>query len=141
MPRHVYQRSQGGKTFCPLDRGARIVVSSTPRFAKVISHKFANGSSIQVRRDLAENHARAVARSFVQGVTEAVGGVAQAKEEAWHYETPKLDRAVTAVGIGMDGTCLLLCEDGYREAMTGTVSLYDGAGERMHTIYLGATPE
>ena len=52
VPRHVYQRSQGGKTFCPLDRDARIVVSSTPRFAKVISHKFANGSSIQVRRDL-----------------------------------------------------------------------------------------
>ncbi len=141
VPRHVYQRSEGGKTFCPLERDARIVVSSTPRFAKVISHKFANGSSIQVRRDLAENHARAVARSFVQGVTEAVGGVAQAKEEAWHYETPKLDRAVKAVGIGMDGTCLLLCEDGYREATTGTVSLYDGAGERMHTIYLGATPE
>ena len=25
--------------------------------------------------------------------------------------------------------------------MTGTISLYDGEGERLHTIYLGATPE
>jgi hypothetical protein len=30
---------------------------------------------------------------------------------------------------------------GYREAMTGNLSLYDPDGERLHTIYLGATPE
>jgi hypothetical protein len=41
----------------------------------------------------------------------------------------------------MDGTCMLLCEDGYREAMTGTLTLYDRHGERQHTIYLAATPE
>ena len=29
---HVYQRSHGGKTFCPLERDGRIVVTSTPRF-------------------------------------------------------------------------------------------------------------
>ena len=28
--RHVYQTSAGGKTFCPLEREARIVVTSTP---------------------------------------------------------------------------------------------------------------
>src|SRR3954454_10370816 len=37
VARHVYQSSEGGPTYCPLDRDARIVVSSTPRFAKVIS--------------------------------------------------------------------------------------------------------
>ncbi|MCP5086077.1 MAG: ISKra4 family transposase, partial [Rhodobacteraceae bacterium] len=30
---------------------------------------------------------------------------------------------------------------GWREAMVGTVSLYDAKGQRQHTIYLGATPE
>ena len=25
--------------------------------------------------------------------------------------------------------------------MTGTIALYDSEGERLHTIYLGATPE
>ncbi len=139
--RHVYQRSTGGKTFCPLERDARIVVTSTPRFAKVISHKFANGSSIQVQRDLQDNHARKVARSYLQRVTDTIGSVAQAKEQSWHYATPKMDHRVETVGIGIDGTCLLLCEEGYREAMTGTLSLYDGQGERLHTIYLGATPE
>ena len=34
VARHVYQSPQGGKTYCPLDRDARIVTSSTPRFAK-----------------------------------------------------------------------------------------------------------
>jgi hypothetical protein len=36
---------------------------------------------------------------------------------------------------------MLLCDDGYREAMTGTISLYDRKGERQHTIYIGASPE
>ena len=139
--RNVYQRSSGGKTFCPLERDARIVVTSTPRFAQVISHKFANGSSVQVQRDLQANHGRKVARSYLQTVADTVGSVAQAKEESWHYAPPKLAHRVETVGIGIDGSCMLLCEEGYREAMTGTLSLYDGQGERLHTIYLGATPE
>jgi hypothetical protein len=36
---------------------------------------------------------------------------------------------------------MFLCEEGYREAMTGTISLYDRDGERLHTIYIGASPE
>src|SRR4051794_13436132 len=36
VDRHVYQSSRGGKTYCPLDRNARIVGSSTPRFAKMV---------------------------------------------------------------------------------------------------------
>ena len=139
--RHVYQRSSGGKTYCPMERDARIVVTSTPRFAKQVSHKFAAGSSVQVKRDLAHNHGRVVARSYLQGVAEAVGGIAQAKEEVWSYATPKLDRVVNSVAIGVDGTCMLMCRDGYREAMTGTISLYALDGERLHTIYVGATPE
>lgn len=141
VARHVYQRSEGGKTFCPLEREARIVVTSTPRFAKMVAHKFANGASTTVQRDLAENHGRDCARSYLQGLAEAVGSLAQAKEERWHYETPKLDKPVASVALGMDGTCMLVCEDGYREAMTGTLTLYDREGERQHTIYLGATPE
>lgn len=141
IERQVYQRSRGGKTFCPMERDARIVVTSTPRFAKMVSHKFANGSSVQVKRDLAENHHREVARSYLQGVADAVGTVVQAKEESWHYATPKLDQPVKGVSIGVDGTCMLMCEGGYRETMAGTISLYGADAERLHTIYIGATPE
>lgn len=141
VERHVYQPSTGGKTYCPLEREARIVVVSTPKFAQQISWKFAQGSAGTVQRDLAENHGRSVARSYVQNIAEAVSAVAQAKEEDWRYATPKLATPVASVAIGLDGTCMLLCEEGYREAMVGTVSLYDRHSERLHTIYIGASPE
>ena len=72
VARHVYQSPHGGKTFCPLDRDARIVVSSTPRFAKMIAHKYAEFGSGRVILDLEENHGRKVARSFVQNIADAV---------------------------------------------------------------------
>jgi hypothetical protein len=141
VERHLYQSSRGGKTYCPLDRNARIVGSSTPRFAKVISHKYAEFGSSRVIEDLRENHGRAVARSFVQNVADAVAAVALAKEEDWGYALPKPEEPVVTVSIGMDGTCLLMGEGGWRETMVGTIGLYDRDGRRQHTIYLAATPE
>ena len=141
VARHVYQSPQGGKTYCPLDRDARIVVSSTPRFAKMIAHKYAEFGSGRVIIDLEENHGRKVARSFVQNVADAVAAVALAKEEAWDYALPEMEQPVTTITLGLDGTCLLMCEDGWRETMVGTIGFYDKAGERQHTIYMAATPE
>jgi hypothetical protein len=139
--RHLYQTSQGGKTFCPLERDARVLMTSTPGFAKMVSHKFANGSSCDVERDLHENHGRKVARSYLQNLSDMVGSIAQSKEKNWHYAVPRIDAPVSTISIGMDGTCMLLCDDGYRETMAGTISLYDHKGDRQYTIYLGATPE
>src|SRR5438105_1237620 len=102
LARHVYQSPQGGTTYCPLDRDARIVVSSTPRFAKMISHKYAEFGSGRVLLDLEENHGRAVARSFVQNVADAVATVALAKEEAWQYALPAMDHPVTTITVGLD---------------------------------------
>ena len=141
VARHVYQSPQGGKTYCPLDREARIVISSTPRFAKMIAHKYAEFGSGRVLLDLEENHGRKVARSFVQNVADAVAAVALAKEESWNYALPEMEHPVTTITLGLDGTCLLMCEDGWRETMVGTIGFYDKAGERQHTIYMAATPE
>jgi hypothetical protein len=141
VERHVYQSSRGGKTYCPLDRNARIVVSSTPKFAKMVSHKYAEFGSARVIKDLAENHGRSVARCFVQDVTDAVATVALAKQEDWEYALPELEGTPPTITIGMDGTCLLMCEGGWRETMVGTIGFYDAEGGRQHTIYLAATPE
>jgi hypothetical protein len=141
VERHVYQGPQGGPTYCPLDRDARIVVSSTPRFAKVISHKYAEFSSPRVQVDLQENHGRAVSRCLIQDVADAVAAAALAKEEDWSYTLPKFEEPPATVAVSLDGTCLLMGEDGWRETMVGTLSFYDREGERQHTIYLGATPE
>src|SRR3954470_15787886 len=141
LERHVYQSSRGGKTYCPLDRNARIVGSSTPKFAKMVSFKYAEFGSPRVIKDLAENHGRKVARCFVQDVADSVAAVALAKEEDWGYALPELEETPTTITLGMDGTCLLMCEGGWRETMVGTIGLYDDEGERQHTIYLAATPE
>jgi hypothetical protein len=141
LERHVYQRSGGGATYCPLEREARIVITSTPRFAKQVSSKFAQGAARDVQRDLAENHARPVAVSYLQRLSEAIGTVIQAKETEWAYALPEPQAPVASISVGLDGTCLWLCEDGARQAMVGTISLFDAEGQRQHTLYVAATPE
>jgi hypothetical protein len=141
VKRHVYQSPKGGATFCPLERDARIIQGATPKLAKLLSHKYSKLSVDEVKADLQSNHGRALSRGYIQKVSEAVGAIAQAKEEHWHYSTPALEAPVATVSIGLDGTTIYLREQGYRIAMVGTVALYDGAGERLHTTYIGATPE
>ena len=106
----------------------------------LLAHKYGEGSAGRVVEALRLNHNRAVAKAYVQTVTDAVAAVAMAKEEQWNYQVP-LAAAVKTIGVGIDGTCLLMCHDGWLEAMVGTISLYDQTGERLHTIYMGATPE
>src|SRR5947209_18239404 len=85
VARHVYQGTHGGPTYCPLDRDARIVVSSTPKFAKMVSHKYAESSSTRVREDLDQNHGRPISRGLARDIAEAVAAVAQIKQEDWSY--------------------------------------------------------
>jgi hypothetical protein len=140
--RHVYQTSKGGTTFCPLEREARIILTSTPKFASQISHKMAEMAGGQVRDDLAVNHGRNVSLGLIQRLTEAVSSIVQIKEESWSYHVPEIkDPAIKTVGIGLDGTCMLMCEGVYRQAVVGTISLYDKRGERQHTTYIAAAPE
>ena len=128
LARHVYQSPEGGPTYCPLDRDARIVVTSTPRFAKVLSHKYAEFSSPRAQIDLEENHGRAVSRCLIQDVADAVAAAVLAKEEDWSYALPKFEEPPATVAISLDGTCLHLREDGWRETMVGTLAFYDRRG-------------
>jgi hypothetical protein len=141
IARHVYQTGEGGATFCPLERDARIILTSTPRFAKQISNKYGEGPADRVVRDLSGNHARAVSACLVQDTAAAVAAVVAAKEEQWHYATPKLTVPIGTISAGVDGTCMFVCDDGHRQAMVGTISLYDKEGARQHTIYVAATPQ
>ncbi|MBF0299782.1 MAG: ISKra4 family transposase [Oligoflexia bacterium] len=139
--RHVYQTSSGGTTYCPLDDNARIVTTSTPRFAKIISFKYSDHGSGRVVEDLRISNGREVAKSYVQNVADAVASVAQLKEESWSYDLPEMEKPVKCISFGMDGAIMPTVDDGYRESMVGTIGFFDRKGERMHTIYLGAIPE
>lgn len=142
IERHIYQAPVGGATFCPLEREARIILTSTPRFAAQISHKMAEMSAPQVIRDLKTNHNRNTSLSLIQRISEAVSSVVQIKEETWSYKVPGLkEPEIKTIGIGLDGTCMLMCEGGYRQTMVGTISLYDKNGDRQHTTYIAAAPE
>ena len=139
--RHVYQTSKGGKIYCPLESSARIVNTATPRFAKILSNKYARMSAGDVSEDMKDNHGRAVTRSFIQNTSELIGGIAMLKEETWQYEIPKQDKPVTTISLSLDGANIHIRKDGYREAMAGAISLYDRQGERLHSIYIAAEPE
>ena len=141
VERHVYQTAQGGATFCPLERAARIVRTATPRFAQQVSDKYAEMAGGRVVRDLAGNHLRAVALAFVQDLAGVVAAAVQAKEETWDYAIPALAAPVHTVSLGVDGTCILQVDEGGREVMVGTISLYDRQGDRLHSIYVAAPPE
>lgn len=139
--RHLYQNKDGGRTFCPLEQEGRIILTSTPKFAKSISSKYTSFGAGHVARDFEENHGRKVSSTYVKSIADVVGMVAQAKEESWEYTPPELDESVATVAVSMDGTCMLTCDTGWRETMVGCLSLYNAGGDRMHSIYLGATPE
>jgi hypothetical protein len=141
IKRHVYQTSQGGKIYCPLEANARIIQGATPRFAKMLSNKYARLAAPEVVDDMENNHGRHISLRYLQTVSEAVAAIAQAKEESWEYQTPELEEPVKTISISMDGAYVLMHQDGYREAMVGSISLYDSEGERQHTIYVGASPE
>jgi len=149
IERYVYQTSKGGKIYCPLEHNARIIRHATPRFARQLSYKYAEMNVNKVCNDLEDNHGRKIAASYVRNVADRVGGIASAKEEQWEYAMPQLDNAVKAVAISLDGAHMPMkasqeegnTEGGYRQAMVGTISLYNCETERLHTIYPGEAPE
>lgn len=142
VARHIYQGSDGGVIYCPLERAARIVGSATPRFSKQIASKYALMGAAQVSFDMADNHGRQVSRCMIQRLADTVGSAIGEKQEDWEYvDDVSVQEAVASMSIGIDGTCLLMSDDGWRETMVGTIGLYDEEGNRLHTTYVGAPPE
>mgnify|MGYP006296197199 CR=1 FL=1 len=141
VERHTYQSSQGGRAYVPLENDARMVLNSTPRYSQIVSGKYARLGADAICEDLLECNGRHLSRNYAKKLSDFVGSVAQCYETEWQYALPEMDRPVASVGIGRDGTSILMHEDGWREAMCGSIALYDRQGERMHTIYCAATPE
>ena len=117
VERHVYQTAQGGKTYCPLENSARLILNATPRWAKIVSYKYASFGADSVVDDLRECNGRTLSNRYCKMLGDAVGTFAMAKEESWNYELPKFDRPVVSASVGVDGTCMLLVDDGWRVAM------------------------
>ena len=141
IKRHVYQTSQGGETLCPLEVSAKLVRSATPLFARQAAFKLGVMNSTAALQDLAES-GRIIARSYLQEIAADVASVAVEKEMVWSYAPLAAEGVeVKTIGVGVDGTCVLFCGDGYRQVMVGTIALYAADGERLHTTYVAQAPE
>lgn len=140
IARHVYQDSSGGKIYVPLEHEARIIHSATPRFAKMLSQKYAAMSAQEVIGDLIVSNGRMISKKYLQQVSESISDIVRAKTN-WRYELPALDSAITSATISMDGAMLPMCNGAWRESMVGTISLYDGGGDRQCSIYIAEPPE
>lgn len=115
--RYLYQTSQGGEVYCPLKSSARIIDDATPRFAKMLSHKYSNMSASDVVSDLSSNHNRKISKKYLQHVATSVGEIIESKEDRWEYQLPTFDSDITTACISMDGAHLLMHHDGWRESM------------------------
>ena len=126
----------------PLERKARLVRGSyTPKFSQTISWKYTHLAAGVVCQDMELNHGRKMSTKLVQSIGEAVSELAMDNEFEMSYELPEFEEVVSHIAISRDGTTTRIRDEGYRETMCGTISLYNSKGDRLHTIYSACAPE
>jgi len=141
VERNVYQSSSGGRVYVPLENDGRMVLNSTPRYAQIVSGKYARFGADAICEDLLECNGRKLSRNYAKKLSDFVGAIAQCHESEWEYDLPEFNEPVHSITLSLDGTCMLMHKDGWREAMCGSIAFYNNEGERLHTIYCSATPE
>ncbi|MDR1115239.1 MAG: hypothetical protein LBL33_03665 [Tannerella sp.] len=137
--RHVYQRTEGGKTHCPLDKDACVIIFSTPKFAKMASSRYTCGSSRQVQRDLKANHSRIISGNYIRDISQSAGKLSETVTRDYCPEAEMEE--VSSTGISLDSTCMFMRQDGWRQAVAGSMNYYDESGERLYTVYVANSPE
>lgn len=122
---------------------ARLIHTATPRLAKLIQNDYVDKSAGAVSADFQAHHCIKVSRNYIQRISKAVSQIMIKKESIWQYALPKeVDlNEVTSIGLSRDGTTINTRKDGWRETMSGTISLYAADQELLHTIHLGTAPE
>lgn len=141
LSRHLYQTSAGGPTRCPVEEACGLGFgAATPLLAETLSFKVGALTPGEVAQDLTR-HGLQLSVSFIRDIAQQVGQIAVEKATAWKLEAPAPQAPVEVVATGFDGTTAPIRGEDYKEAMCGTIALYDKRGERLSTEYLGAMPE
>jgi len=142
VERHLYQSSAGGLTICPLEQQCQLRFgSATPRLAELVSFKLASQTAREVEDDFAKCHGVRLSDTYLRELGDHVGRLARDRVGGWHLEGPPLAAPVATIATGVDGTTMPIVSEGYKEAMCGTIALYEADGTRLHTEYLGTMPE
>lgn len=141
VARHLYQTSAGGATHCPMEQDCQLSFGgATPLLADILSFKVSAMTPGEAAQDLAR-HGLELSSSFIRQTALKVGQIAVDKATSWQLEAPPVEEKVEIVATGFDGTTMPLRGEDYKEAMCGTIALYDRQGERLSTEYSGAMPE
>lgn len=142
LERHLYQSSAGGKTVCPLEINCHLNFgSATPLLAEVISFKLASAPAAEVEQDLAKSHGIKLSASYLREVAGQVGQIAVEHRQDWQLPIPAPTAPVKTIASGVDGAMMPLVSEAYKEAMCGTIALYEETGERLSTEYQGEMPQ
>ena len=142
VERHLYQSSAGGTTICPLEQQCQLRFgSATPRLAEIVSFKLASQTAREVEDDFAKCHGVRLSDTYLRTLGNSVGRLARERVGGWHLEGAPLTAPVKTIATGVDGTTMPIVGEGYKEAMCGTIALYEAEGTRLHTEYLGTMPE
>ena len=142
LDRHLYQTSAGGETICPLEINCHLNFgSATPLLAEVVSFKLASATAGEVEQDLIKSHGLKLSDSYLREVAGRVGELAVSRRQEWQLPIPAPTAPVKTIATGVDGAMMPLVGEAYKEAMCGTIALYEQTGERLSTEYQGAMPQ
>ena len=141
VERKIFAPLKKGKSVCPVEINAHIIRTSTPKFAKILSSKYIHQAAKSASEDLRNNHNRVVSENYIRDISQLVDNKIKKCEENFTYELPTIPKTVTTIALGIDGTCMPMGDTTWREAMCGTISLYDKKGDRLNTIYIANSTE
>lgn len=49
-------------------------------------------------------------------LSQKVAGIAEQQEANWHYDLPNFQQPIASIAISLDGTCMHMSKEGWREA-------------------------
>lgn len=150
--RHVYQSSQGGKTYVPADISSRLVRKSTPRLAKLLHADYVARPGEQAAQSFADHHQVKYSKDLFRQVHHHISEHLKEVENRWTYWTAPFEvlQSVATVMISRDGAMAHMrdgkasspkCVPGWRECMCGVICLYNSDQECVHTTYVGVGPQ
>jgi hypothetical protein len=152
LRRYLYEAVEAGEpALFPLEKQLGIEAGlATPALAERVGVWSAEHDQEQVRSLLLSEHNVSWSVPSLRKVTTALrDGLASFREEAQVARVLEmLKKAVASKGqyrpvlaAGRDGVHVPIRQDGYHEAATATLSVYDRRGKRLGTVYLGQMPE
>ena len=166
VERGLYRAGRGERTVVPMELRAGVVEGFwTPGAAMLAVWAVAHMTTKEAAELFERSGGMQPSSSSLDRLPKQLGGRWEEQREVWEealrLSDDPIPESAVAVGVSLDGVMVPMKDGqrrekryesrrqgklpsgpaGYREAACGTVSLYDAAGDRVGTRYLGRMPE